>query len=354
MLFGWLSPLRRRRAPDWSNPSELRVFHIGGYWRGQNDAVRQVMLGLRGAGALVHEYCTDEHPEALDCDGRGWDRGTTGPVWLRWEALKDEIEAFRPDLIVCDAGGLSFRPDVARRLRRRTALLGIAMSDPDVFAPTTRQIAASFDLYLTNYRDLLPEYRALGANAAKLPFATNADYFHPVPARPEYRCDVVVFGRAHRDRVAPVKAVAEVFDLHLYGEAWEAEGLKSRGTLEGEDLLSALNSAKLALVTHTTLFNTPVVKNVMLDFMAAGALVVTNEFEPAREYFDFGKDLIVFGSMADLVDKVRYYLDHPDEAEAIRRTGRERVLREYDWKGFWPGIFRQIAQARGDPLRPDR
>ena len=47
-----------------------RTFYIGGYWRGPNDMVRQMMLGLRAAGAEVYEFNTDLNPEALECDGR--------------------------------------------------------------------------------------------------------------------------------------------------------------------------------------------------------------------------------------------------------------------------------------------
>src|SRR3954471_21724641 len=125
-----------------TDPHRLRAVHVGGYWRGPNDMVRQMMLGLRAAGAEVLEVCTDEHPEALDTEGRPYDRGTTGPVWLRREALSPVLERFEPHLVVCNAGGLAFRPEHARELRDHLCLLGIALSDHDVFAPTTRHIAA--------------------------------------------------------------------------------------------------------------------------------------------------------------------------------------------------------------------
>src|SRR3982074_2141527 len=94
-----------------------RTFHIGGYWRGPNDMVGQMMLGRGAAGAAVYEYNTDENPAALDCDDRVYDRGTFGPVWLRWEVLQPLIDQFAPELIVCNAGGLSFWPDPPRALR---------------------------------------------------------------------------------------------------------------------------------------------------------------------------------------------------------------------------------------------
>ncbi len=221
----------------------LRVFHIGGYWRGQNDTVRHMMLGLRQAGAQVFEYATDQHREALDTDGRPYDRGTTCPVWLRWEIVGPALAKCEPHLVVCNAGGLAFRPDAAASLRRSRRLLGIALSDPAVFEPTTRHIARLFDLFLTNHPATVPLYEALRATAAPLRFGTNPEFFQPAAARPELACEVLVMGHAHRDRIEPVRRLAREFQLHVHGEGWDKHGIPSRGLILGEDSLAALASA---------------------------------------------------------------------------------------------------------------
>ena len=319
--------------------AEIRALHVGGYWRGENDMVKQMMLGLRTTGATVVEYSTDDHRDALDTEGRPYDRGTYGPVWLRWERLADEIERVRPNLVVCNAGGLSFRPDDARRLRERTCLAGIALSDPDVFEPATRHIAAHFDLFLTNAPACVPRYEALGARAAVLPVATNDAYFRPVPPRPEMACEVLVVARPHPDRVAPVKELVRAFDTHVYGEGWEEHGVASRGLIYGDDLLAALASARITVVFFLTGGGHALVKVGLFDFPAAGALVATNRFPEVEPYMAYGKELIGFDSPGDLLAKVRHYLDHPDEAEAIRRAGRARVLRDHTWRTTWPRVL---------------
>jgi len=324
----------------------LRVFHIGGYWRGANDMVRQMMLGLRSTGAVVYEYNTDEHPEALDCEGRVYDRGTTGPVWLRWEILRDEIEAFSPNMIVCNAGGLSFRPETASRLREKLPLVGIALSDPEVFAPATSQIACNFDLFLTNEPSCLPDYTELGARAVLLPIATNEEFFRPMPPHHKHKCDVAIFGRAHPDRIEPVQAVSREFDLHLYGEGWEEPGLSSRGLLYGDDLLSALNSANITIVFFRTVSGHAQIKVGIFDFLAAGALVATNHFEELKQYLTFDKEVIGFNSTLELLEKIAYYLGHSTEAQEVRAAGRARVLREHTWKQVWPRIVEQVAAVR--------
>ena len=323
----------------------LRALHVGGYWRGPNDMVRQMMLGLRATGAEVVEYSTDAHPEALDTEGRPYDRGTTGPVWLREEHLAAPIEALRPHLIVCNAGGLAFRPAVAARLRRGSCLLGIALSDPDVFAPTTGHIAATFDRFLTNAPQCVPRYAELGAAAGVLPIATNEAFFRPLPPRPEVVCEVLVMGRAHPDRVAPVRALCAAFDTHLYGEGWEEHGLASRGVVLGEEALAALSSARMVVVFFRTGGGHALVKVGLFDFAAAGALVVTERFAAVEPYFRYDEEIVGFESTADLLSKVRWYLDHPQAADRVRRAGRARVLAEHTWTKTWPRVLADLERG---------
>lgn len=326
---------------------QLRALHVGGYWRGPNDMVRQMMLGLRAAGVTVRELNTDEHPEALDTEGRPYDRGTTGPVWLRWEALREEVERTAPHLIVCNAGGLSFRPQDAERLRRSTCLLGIALSDPDVFAFATRHIAPCFDLFLTNAVSMVPRYAALGVRAEGLPIATNEEFFRPVAPRPKLAGDVLVLGRAHPDRVEPVRALAQRFDTRIYGEGWEEHGLVSRGFLFGDDALAALSSARMTVVFFKTGAGHPLVKVGLVDFAAAGALVLTNELAEVEPYFEYGREIVGFSSTRDLLEKVEHYLRHPDEAAAIRRAGMARARRDHTWRQVWPRILDRLKGTAG-------
>lgn len=308
--------------------------------------VRQMMLGLRAAGAEVCEFNTDLHREALDCDGREYDRGTFGPVWLRWEILRPRVESFNPELIVCNAGGLSFRADDARALRKSIALLGIALSDPDVFERATSRIAQNFDLFLTGAPACIPGYRARGATVDALPLATNEEFFHPVPSDPQYACEVLVIGRAHADRINPVRRICGLFDVHIHGEGWEEYGLPSRGTLYAEELLTALNSAKIAVIFSRTPAGHTIVKVAIFDFIAGGALLATDSIAEIAEYFDLDRELIAFRNTDELIAKIRFYLANPELARRVRESGRKRVLSEHLWRHAWPRIIHNIQSLK--------
>jgi spore maturation protein CgeB len=335
-----------------TSPSALRILHIGGYWRGLNDVVRQMMLGLCSTGATVFEYNTDDHPQALDTEGRPYDRGTFGPVWLREEHLQPVIDEFRPDLIVCNAGGLSFRPAHALQIRKRICLLGIALSDPDVFEPATSKIATNFDVYLTNSEAMIPQYRALGVNVHQWPPATYEGFYRPLPPKPEYRCEVLIFGNGYPDRVPPARALLQRFQTHVYGELWGDYGIASRGLVFGEESLHILSSACITVVFCKTSGGHPIIKPYLFDYPAGGALIATNYLPAVELYFIYGKELIGFETTGELLEKVRFYLDHPEQAEQIRAAGRARVLQEHTWQHVWPRIFRLGEQPAARSTSP--
>lgn len=329
-------------------PAELRVFYIGGYWRGSNDMVAQMLNGLKATGVTVQDFNTDENHSAMETDGVPYDRGTSGPVWLVREKLFPPTLEFRPHLIICSAGGLSFRPQDADTLRGwGIKLLGIVLSDPDVYQPTTSKIFKNFDAMYTNDAATAEAYRQGGVPAYQMPIATNDGFFRPVPPAPEYTCEVLHLGAAHQDRIQPVKALVEHFDTHVYGENWEKYGIQNRGLVYGEETLKALNSAKVTILFSRTPSGRQTVKVGVFDFLAAGALLATEDFPELRQYFDVQKEMIAFNGVDEMLAKIRYYLDHPDEAEAIRQAGRAKVLARYTWRQTWPRILVPILRVKG-------
>ena len=108
----------------------------------------------------------------------------------------------------------------------------------------------------------------------------------------------------------------------------------------------AVNSARMTLVFFRTPAGHPLIKVQVFDFLAAGALVVTNYYEGLEKYLAYGKDLVGFGSTHALLEQIQHYLEHPAEAEAIRAAGRDRVLRAHTWRQVWPDIIQQADAAR--------
>ncbi len=70
---------------------------------------------------------------------------------------------------------------------------------------------------------------------------------------------------------------------------------------------------------------------------------MTNYVEGIDRYYDVGTEIVCFGSKRDLVEKIRYYLSHEEEREAIARRGYERTLRDHTYEQRFNQIFEQMG-----------
>lgn len=61
--------------------------------------------------------------------------------------------------------------------------------------------------------------------------------------------------------------------------------------------------------------------------MAAGGLLVSNDWKDRSEHFTNGRDCVIFKDMNDLNEKIEFYLNNPEMADMIAKYGYETVQR---------------------------
>ena len=59
--------------------------------------------------------------------------------------------------------------------------------------------------------------------------------------------------------------------------------------------------------------------------MAAGGLLVSNDWKDRSEHFTNGRDCVIFKDMNDLNEKIQFYLNNPEMADMIAKYGHETV-----------------------------
>lgn len=70
----------------------------------------------------------------------------------------------------------------------------------------------------------------------------------------------------------------------------------------------------------------------IMDVLGAGGFMLTNYCAETAELFEEDKELVMYRTPEELMEKVEYYLTHDTEREAIARAGRDKVLRCYTYK----------------------
>ncbi len=78
------------------------------------------------------------------------------------------------------------------------------------------------------------------------------------------------------------------------------------------------------------------------DILGAGGFVLTNYQSEIPEYFEVGKDLEVYTSEEDLIEKIRYYLEHEEERKEIAQNGYKKAKEQHSLEARIKTIFKSI------------
>ena len=73
--------------------------------------------------------------------------------------------------------------------------------------------------------------------------------------------------------------------------------------------------------------------------MGAGGFLLSNYQPELAEYFENGKEMVMYESQYDLLNKIDYYLSHEEEREEIARCGRIKIEKEFSYSKALPKIF---------------
>jgi len=77
-----------------------------------------------------------------------------------------------------------------------------------------------------------------------------------------------------------------------------------------------------------------------LDIMGCGGFLLSNYQPELAEYFEDGKDLVMYGSIEEAFEKTNYYLGHESEREKIAASGYEKVKRDFTYEKRIETMFR--------------
>src|SRR3712207_2982449 len=78
----------------------------------------------------------------------------------------------------------------------------------------------------------------------------------------------------------------------------------------------------------------------------SGGFYMVEYMEELEEFFEVGKEVVCYEGPEDLADKIKYYLSHDAEREAIRRAGYERCLRDHTWQKRFEKVFEEMGLSR--------
>lgn len=129
------------------------------------------------------------------------------------------------------------------------------------------------------------------------------------------------------ERERTLNRLSERFDVTLYtrSDASRLPGVHCKG---GVSTLTGMPKVFQASKINLNMTMRPIETGLSLriwDILGCGGFLLTNYQTEIPDYFEIGRDLETYESMAELEEKIRYYLSHDEERVEIAINGYEKV-----------------------------
>jgi len=90
----------------------------------------------------------------------------------------------------------------------------------------------------------------------------------------------------------------------------------------------------------------PQIKARPFEITGSGGFCITGAADDTESYFVPGKEIAIYKDTPDLIEKIRYYLEHDEERKQIQKAGYEQALREHNYNARLKDIFEQLGLSK--------
>ena len=264
---------------------------------------------------------------------------------LRNQHLVEKARAFRPDGLWMVGDNTVITANTLAQIKTEMGckIIYATGTSPIVFSRAIeRKAARLYDLVLVNdyYHGI--QWLEIGARRMDcMPLsACDPNFHHPYALTEEQRkaftCDIAFVGtlipdNLYRQRIQALEALRD-FDLGVWSVHEVPASLRpfSRGEALGEDMLEVLSAAKITVNTHGDFMRYG--GNMRLfEAAAVGVFQIADHLPGVQQWFTEGESIVTYKNVGDLRSKVRYYLDHDSEREALVQRAREHVYAHHTY-----------------------
>jgi len=257
------------------------------------------------------------------------------------------------------------------------------------------ELSPHFDYNLHSEKDTREKFLAIGANPLWWPMASNPKYFKPLDVPRTVQVSFVGANYALRARYI-ANLLENGIDTHAYGPHWVGGArthwrsivkhyvLLGRALIAGKSASQSTASAQLAEhdfqrdlsarfpanlhapITDDELIALYSRSHISLGFLEvydrhdpsrtvkqhlhlrefeapmSGALYCTGYMDELAEMFEPDKEVLTYRNQHEMLDKVRYYLGHPNAAVKIRQAGQSRALRDHTYQRRFQQLFHEL------------
>lgn len=159
--------------------------------------------------------------------------------------------------------------------------------------------------------------------------------------------DLVNWEISQKERIRVIERLAGQYSIHLYTKSpfKAGENIKLCGAVDYQrEMPLVFHNSKINLQITSKTIETGISQRV-LDILACGGFCLANYQPEIAEYFEDGRELVMYTDMQDLIQKADWYLKHDDERTAIARAGCEKVKEQFSMKDRLAYILETVEES---------
>jgi len=289
--------------------------------------------------AWAKEHGVDFREWAMKLPHRFFRVPLVGP-WLAslpglLEIAVARVKQFKPDVLFCQ--DLSFFPPAA--LNEFKSIVPLIVGQIACPLPTTNFLKP-YDLILTSFPHFVPRFHEMGLKSEyfRIGFDTRVLEILGSVERDIPVSFVGGISRHHGKAIPLLEQLAEATPIEFFG--YGAAALpdsspikrKHRGEVWGPDMYRALARSRMTINRHINVAENNANNMRLYEATGVGTLLITDKKDNLGDLFEVGQEILAYSSADEATELVRYYIDHPEEAEAIAKAGQARTLKEHTYK----------------------
>ncbi len=251
--------------------------------------------------------------------------------------LLAQIEDFRPEIVLNQD---VFHVDTA--LVRRIKMIGKPIMIGQVGVEPPRGVDWTvYDLMISQLPRIIQAFRAAGARAGLSYPAFEPAILEVLPPPPERDVDVSFVGSVsvdHSQRIALLEAVAERYDLKLWGPRPQALPASSplhrcfQREVWGAEMYQVLRRSRITLNSHIDIAGSEAGNMRLFEATGVGTFLLTDFKENLHTLFQPDRDVAVWRSIPDGLAKIEHYLQNDDGRQAVADAGQARTLHHHTYR----------------------
>lgn len=287
--------------------------------------------GLRAAGWIAEDVIINCNPlQQMWCRENGFSGDT-------FSILLEQVKRLKPDVVYIQDMHMTPR-EVIRALKAQGALVAgqVASAISDALP------LDAYDLVVTSFAHFADRFRRKKVAAYYHPLAFDSRVLDDIGDTP-YASRIIPcsfiggISPAHTQGFELLTTLTKNTPIEFWGYGVEALPqdspirLRHHGAVWGKGMFKVFGQSRITINRHSEAAENNANNMRLFEATGCGSLLITDYKDNLNDLFEVGREVAAYRSSGECAELIRYYLDHPAEAEVIARAGQARTLKEHSY-----------------------